>query len=189
MIKNRTPLVVAAIVATTGISPGVLAQPQSTLLGIPFGEKLSLSQCPANTDHAKSPCWIGRPFVYKPTGSRSGSVHLPNPAGRPDWAANATFQIQQDKDGRVQELKVQTFSSHNRLKIAESISRRFGSPIQNQLQRSGASWASWRSADGYVDMQCENECWIDFRTPASQAAREAELAERARLDATRPKAP
>lgn len=177
----------AAALATQCVAADVLAQ--ATLLGVPFGEKLQLVQCPAITDKARVPCWIDKPFLYKPTGSKSGYVHLPNSKDRPEWAAYAMFQILQDKDGRVQELKVNTFGSQGRAQISESISMRFGKPYQDELRRSDISWAAWRSPEGHVDMRCKEECWIEFRTPAAQAALKSELAERAKQNANRPKSP
>ena len=187
MTLRRTLVVFATALATQCVAANVWAQ--AALLGIPFGEQLQLAQCPANTDKAKVPCWIDKPFLYKPTGSKSGYVHLPNSKDRPDWAAHAMFQIIQDKDGRVQELKVQTFSSKNRIQIAESISMRFGKPYEDELRRSDVAWAAWRSPQGHVEMRCKDECWTEFRTPTAQAELESELAERAKQNATRPKAP
>lgn len=189
MNTHHPRFVIAVVLATQIVTLNALAQTPMKLLGIPFGEKLALAQCPANTAKAKSPCWIDRPFLYKPTGSKSGYVHLPNAEERPEWAAHAMFEITQDKDGRVQELKVNTFSSDDRILVSESISKRFGKPFQNELRRSDVSWAYWRSAEGYVEMRCKDECWTEFRTPSAQAAREAELAERTRVNAARPKAP
>jgi len=185
---HRASLIIAAILAPVAV-PNALAQAQSRLLGIPFGDKLALAQCPTNTDKAKAPCCIDRPFLYKPTGSKSGYVHLPNAEERPEWAAHAMFQISLDKNARVQELKVNTLGSQNRFQISESISKRFGKPIQDELRRSDVSWASWRSTEGSVEMRCKDECWIEFRTPTAQAALDAELAERAKVNAARPKAP
>lgn len=182
-------LIIANVLAMSVAVPNALAQPQSSLLGIPFGGKLALSQCPTNTDRAKAPCWIDKPFLYKPTGSKSGYVHLPNSEERPEWAEHAVFQISLDKDARVQELIVNTFSPENRIQIAESISIRFGKPIRDELRRRDVSWASWRSSEAYVEMLCNDECRIEFRTPATQLAREAEMANRAKINAARPKAP
>ena len=189
MTTHHVQLIVATVLGITLVMPQALSQPQSKVLGIPFGEKIALAQCPANTDKAKAPCWIDKPFLYKPTGSKSGYVHLPNAEERPEWAAHGMFEIIQDKDGRVQELKVNTLGSKNKIQIAQSISQRFGKAIQDELRRSDISWASWRSTEGYVEMRCKDECWVEFRTPAAQAAREAELAERAKVNAARPKAP
>jgi hypothetical protein len=99
------------------------------------------------------------------------------------------FQLTLDSAEVVQEIRVNTFSSQGRNEIAESISARFGVPFENQLQRQDISWAEWRSSEGYVAMRCQDECWIDFRIPSAQSARELELAERARMEAARPKAP
>jgi hypothetical protein len=38
-------------------------------------------------------------------------------------------------------------------------------------------------------MRCKGECWIEFRTPSAQAAREAEQRDRELANAKRPKAP
>lgn len=165
------------------------AQSEKRLLGIPFGDTLIMGNCPSNTDNAKAPCWIGSPFIYKPTGAKLGSVHLPNPNGRPAWAAHVMFELMLDRQDKVQELKVRTFNEADRYKIAESISQRFGAPLEDQLRRSDVSWASWRSDEGHVEMRCKGECWIEFRTPSAQSAREAELRDREKLNAQRPKAP
>lgn len=165
------------------------AQSGKLLLGIPFGERLSMKTCPFNTDKAKSPCWIDAPFVYKPTGAKLGSVHLPNPDRRPEWAAHVMFKVTLDRQDRVQEISVQTFTDSDRYKIAESISQRFGTPREDQLRRSDISWASWKSQEGYVEMRCKGECWIEFRTPSAQTERETEQRDRERVSATRPKAP
>lgn len=165
------------------------AQPGTHLLGIPFGERLSMKICPFNTDQVKVPCWINAPFVYKPTGAKLGSVHLPNPDGRPEWAANAMFKLTLDRQDKVQEIRVETFSDSDRSTIGESITQRFGIPLEDELRRSDGSWASWKSQDGYVEMKCKGKCWIDFRTPSAQAAREAEKHERENVNAKRPKTP
>lgn len=164
------------------------AQVFKPLLGIPFGAPLKLTQCPFNTDQAREPCWIGAPTFYKSNGSTSGSVHLPDADRRPEWAAYALFDLTLDRAGKVQELRVHTFRQ-SRKQIADSVSLRFGSPITNELTRIGAGWARWKSSEGTVEMNCSGECWTTFRTPAAQAERDAELAERARKEAARPTAP
>ena len=167
------------------------ANPQTPkeLLGVPFGSPISIARCPTNTAKALRPCWIGRPFIYKPTGSLYGHVYLPNSNQRPAWAANATFELTIGKSGVVQQLRVNTFNLLDRFNIAESISRRFGEPQVDELRHSETSWANWRSPEGYVEMRCQRERWIDFRTPPAQASLEAELASRSKGDAARPKSP
>ena len=57
-----------------GAVAAISAQEVTPLLGVPFGGPMKLTRCPFNTDQAKAPCWIGQPYVHKPTGSTSGSV-------------------------------------------------------------------------------------------------------------------
>jgi hypothetical protein len=161
---------------------------EQSLLGVPFGGKLALAQCPSNTDHAKKPCWVDKPFTAK-DGTRLGSAHLPNPDQRPAWAAHAMFRLQIDKADRVQEIQVKVFNAAERFAIAESISKRFGQPRENALRRLGTSWASWSVEAGRVEISCADECWVEFRTPLAQAARDLEQAGREKVNANRPKAP
>lgn len=181
------------LVATVLIFIGTLApawgQDSNLLLGVPFGGRLQLSRCPPNAESSARPCWIDRPFLYKPTGANSGYVHLPGSDARPKWAAHAMFQLTLDKTGTVQEVKVNTFDAKERHQIADSISRRFGTPIENNLFREDISWASWRSAEGSVALRCQRECWVEFRTPAAQEALGAELTARAKKDVARPSTP
>jgi hypothetical protein len=171
------------------LSCGVNAQPVKTLLGVPFGGVMKMKICPPNTDKSKDACWLSKPFVYAPTGAKLGSVHLPNPNSRPEWAAHVMFEVALDRQDRVQEITVHTFNDLDRYKIAESISQRFGAPHVDQLRRNEVSWASWKSEEGYVEMRCKDECWIEFRSPSAQAARDVEKREREKVKAERPKAP
>lgn len=181
----RTGAVAAAVLASAAAS----AQEAKPLLGVPFGASFKLTtRCPFNSDQSKVPCWIGEPFFYKPTGSTTGSVHLPGPDQRPVWAGHAMFKVTLDKAKRVQELQVRTFWQ-NRKEIADSISLRFGAPYQNELKRADVGWAHWKSPEGTAAMNCSEDCWVTFRTTAAQAEYDAEMAERAKKDAARPKAP
>lgn len=185
----RFSLSVASVLLAVGIPALASAQSSKLLLGIPFGGKLQLSQCPVNTDKATRPCWIDRPFFYKPTGSSSGHVFLPDSDGRPKWAAHAMFKLTLDRAGLVQEIRVNTLDAQMRHQSSESISSRFGPPMESNLLREDASWASWRTAEGSVALRCQRECLVEFRTPLAQSALDAELAARAKRDAARPTAP
>jgi len=171
----------------TLFSPMAIAMGE-TVLGVPFGEKLSVAQCPVNTDDAESPCWVGKPFIAK-DGTRTGYVHLPFPDRRPAWAAYGLFQLHIDKADRVQEVKANIFKASARLQIAESISARFGTPKEIQLNKPDAGWASWKTDSAYIEMRCTSECWVEFRTPSAQARHELELAQRAKIDRARPVSP
>ncbi len=107
----RYQLLIASAMLALGIATPASGQNTNELLGIPFGGKLQLSQCPFNTDKVTRPCWIDRTTVFKPTGSRSGYAFLPNSESRPKWAANAMFQLTLDHKGIVQEIKVNTFDA------------------------------------------------------------------------------
>ena len=99
------------------------------------------------------------------------------------------FHVTLDKSGVVQEIKVSTFDARERHEIVESVSARFGMPFESEMRRDDVAWAYWRSSEGHVTMRCKGECWVEFRTPSAQAALDAELAARAKKDASRPKAP
>ncbi|WP_139826197.1 MULTISPECIES: hypothetical protein [Derxia] len=178
-----------AAIALAGIANTAEAQAGKQILGIPFGEPLRMQKCPSNTEAAKAPCWIDKPFIYKPTGGKLGSVHIPKPESRPEWAAHAWFELSLDRQDKVQQIKVEIFGPADRQQIASSISQRFGRPTENQLDRSDVSWVSWSTAEGRVEMRCQEKCWIEFRTPSEQLAREAEKRERERVNENRPKAP
>ena len=160
------------------------------LLGLPFGDKLELRACPANSDKAKAPCWIDKPFFYKPTGAKLGYIHVPNPDSRPSWAAYAMFQITLDGDSKVQELRVEPVSREAHDEILSSVSIRFGAPKQSDRFDNGLSSASWRSSEGTANMYCSpGKCFVEFRTPKAQAEREAGMAAQRLKNAARPKAP
>jgi hypothetical protein len=167
----------------------VHAQPSNRLLGIPFGEKLRLTQCPSDTQKATKPCWIEKPFYDKPTGAKLGYAFLPNPDSRPKWAAYAMFSLTLDKANVVQEIKVNTFDPAERFEIAQSISSRFGKSDDDRLKSSDVKVAYWSTKEGTAQIRCSKECWVEFRTPTAQAERNAEYAARQKADAVRPKAP
>lgn len=181
-----------AVSGAIALGPTGWAATQSvepSLLGIPFGGELRLSPCPKNTDHAKAPCWIDKPFVHAASGAKLGYAFLPNPGGRPEWAAHAMFHLQLDRHNRVSVIKVETFHADNRLEIAESISRRFGKPARDELWRTDVAWANWRSPQGYAELRCTRECVAEFRTAAAQQAYDEENSARERRNAERPVAP
>jgi hypothetical protein len=158
------------------------------LFGIPWGEPISLRACPRLFLQSDRPCWLGEPFVAG-SGSKLGHVWLPDASVRPAWAEHATFKLTVDKLNRVQEIQVKTVTDLGRFEVAESISARFGMPARNNLSAFDIRSASWRSAEGTVEMLCKDSCWITFRTLAKQAALDAELAERRRRTEEKPKAP
>lgn len=175
-----TSTVIATIVLFYGQAASAV-----TVLGLPLGEKISppVRLCPANTDNAKNICWVGWPYLSK-DGSRLGTVHLPNPDTRPEWAAYAMFKAYVGQDGVLLELEVSTFGAKDKNEIASSISSRFGLPIESTLSRSDVSWAKWVNKDIYINMACTLEkCWVEFKSPRAQAERDKQAADaRARTE-------
>lgn len=165
------------------------AEASNRLLGIPFGDKLQLTRCPADTRNVKRPCWIDKPFFHKALGTTSGYVRFPDSDSRPRWAAHGMFTLVLDKEGTVQEIKVNTYVPSERFEIAQSISSRFGKPVTDRLRSSDAAAAYWHTHEGTAQLRCNNECWVEFRTPEAQAARDAKLAVQQNSDAARPVAP
>lgn len=160
-----------------------------TVFGLPLGGKLKAQphSCPTNTDKAKEICWIDKPFVAS-NGDRLGSVYLPNPDGRPAWAAHAIFSAKIAKDGVLEELKVRPFSVKEKHVIAQSLSSRFGLPNETTLPRNDTASATWTRGDIFIYMLCDQSefCVVEFRSPKAQAEREREAAARRQKDSARP---
>ena len=163
-----------------------------TVFGLPLGGKLKAQphSCPTNTDKAKDICWIDKPFVAA-NGDRLGSVHLPNPDGRPAWAAYAAFSAQIAKNGVLEELKMRTFSAKEKHVIAQSLSSRFGLPNETTLPRNDTASATWARSEIFIYMLCDRSefCIVEFRSPKAQAEREREAAARRQKDSARPTSP
>jgi hypothetical protein len=151
------------------------AETANRLLGIPFGDKLQLGRCGADTRNAKKPCWIDKPFFHKTAGTTSGYVFFPDADARPKWAARAMFSLVLDKVGTVQEIKVNTYAPAERFEIAQSISRRLGKPITDRLSSADSMAAYCRTNEGTAQIRCHNECWVEFRTLEAQAVQDARV--------------
>ena len=159
-----------------------------TVLGLPLGGKApAIRACPPNTDNAKTVCWVGAPFKSKH--GQMGSVHLPNPDGRPAWAAHASFEVSVDRAGQLERIRVSTVVAGNRSEIADSISSRWGQPNQSNLAQPGPASATWNKSDLTILMVCSGKCSVEFRSAAEQASREQEAEARKRVDADRPASP
>lgn len=186
--SRRLVILLQAILAVLLSIPSV-GHSQAQLLGIPFGTPVDIKQCPTRTERARSMCWLDTPFLHKPSGTRIGHVHLPNPDQRPLWAAYGLFRIHQDAQGRVTTLRLTDINIEKKFEVSHSISQRFGNPTENHLSRAGASWASWQSREGHVRLECLESCTTEFLTPAAHAELQDEQRKRRELDAARPKAP
>lgn len=56
---------------------------------------------------------------------------------------------------------------------------------RNELSSRHIDDALWKSPGGTAEMLCSDKCWLDFRTPKTQAERDLEPTERANKDASR----
>ncbi|MEG0936555.1 MAG: hypothetical protein RSE32_08035 [Comamonas sp.] len=171
------------------------AAPVTKVFGLPIGGKLSqqLKVCPSSAlgsgATAKAMCWVDKPFKDK-DGTAIGEVVLPNPDGRPEWAAYASFKAGIGKDGTLKWLNLTDINSSRKSEIANSISQRFGLPLETTLAQSAASSAKWLSQGVGIQQMCSDRlCEVRF---TSQAERDAQsLAQDAiyRTNSARPATP
>jgi hypothetical protein len=154
------------------------AHAQTRLLGIPFGQKVSIAPCPADPDEAQEPCWLEQPELDRKTGVRTGKVHLSGYVRKPVWALWSTVHVEQDRKGRVQRIVAATDRPREGSEILRSVSRSFGPPLEESRHIGIVQRAVWRSPTAYAEMRCSEGCAIEFLTPAAQAAREAREAQR-----------
>lgn len=169
---------------------GVFAAGGVPVLGVTVGGDvaLKLAACPSDPDKSKVVCWVDKPFKAS-TGDMLGSVHLPNPDARPEWATYAMFNATLGKTGELKVLGVETIDDKARLTIRDSISTRFGPPSQTTLQATGPGSTTWARNDIYITMLCSTKCVVSFRSPAAQAEREKQMAEHAKKNAAKPVSP
>jgi hypothetical protein len=148
-----------------------------------------LKACPFNSDTAKEICWIGKPLVM-PDGRRYGSAHLPKPDSRPAWAANVMFHLTLAKDGTLIELNAESLDDKDKNAIAQSLTTRFGLPIETTLNGPG-TWpkARWAGDGIFVQLDCLVRCQTAFQTATAKAGHEKYREELKRKEAARPKAP
>ena len=170
-------------------SPSLAQTGNAKLLGIPFGARISISACPVDTWNVTRPCWIREPHISSVNGSLVGLAHIPDPNSRPAWAAYADFALSVDRSGVVDIITVSVSPRISRQEIIDSISLRFGKPLDHQRVDSNSPLVNWRSAEGAVNMVCHRDCQVSFMTPAAKDAFEAKVAEMLRKEANRPKAP
>lgn len=176
-------IVFVLFAAVTSLATTVWAQPVSAkVLGIPFGSKISISDCSAQRPITRV-CWSGAVFPGYPPSSKMGNVTIPNTETLPLWAVHGQFSLAVDKSGVVDAIfvRIKDVSAHD--EIFNSISLRFGKPSPTSIG------TSWRSDDGLVSLVCGDECMASFFTHSSVAKTKSYDESRKRAEAARPKAP
>lgn len=159
------------------------------VFGVPIGGALKTipKLCPFDTDKAKTPCWVDRPYQHR-DGSQAGALHLPNAENRPKWAAYATFEVQITRQGVVDKLSAKVHSTRNLTEIQESIVGRFG-PSTTSTNSPKVISQTWARPDVHVKLLCSpgDFCAVELSSLAYRARYEREMEQRRATDAARPK--
>lgn len=168
---------------------------ETTVFGIPVGGKLSqqVKVCHASAlgsgAAAKAMCWVEKPFLDK-DGTAIGDVVLPNPDGRPEWAAYASFKAGIGKDRTLKWLSLTDINSSRKSEIANSISQRFGLPLETTLAQSDGPAARWLHQGVSIHQMCSNrQCEVRFTSQAERDAQRAAQDAVYRTKAARPATP
>ena len=159
-----------------------------TILGQPLGGTLKVTgNCPNPGSPPRVACWVSKPYVSK-DGARLGYVDLPAPDSRPDWAAYAMFKVWLSKSSQLERLQVETVGKDSADSITSSINSRFGLPTAITRLPEGIYAADWMQRDVVIKQLCSRTtgCKVEFITPESWAAQQAEVEAR---KAKRPVAP
>lgn len=177
--------------ATKGPAPkGVL------VFGLPIGGVLKPGPKVCTTAEitsitGRSMCWLVKPTTNK-DGSKLGILHMPDPDSRPEWAASAQFNAIVSKAGTLDWLNVVVKDGANKHQIADSISKRFGYPVQAPLPQNFI-YATWHKEGLQIDQVCDyRQCTVKFGpepTAEEKAKADAAYEEAARRRANRPISP
>ena len=185
----------AAIACMGSCTISFAADAGVSILGLPLGGQLepapkvcTIEEITSNTN--KVPCWVSKPYLYKKEGSKLGSLHMPSPERLPEWVGYSALKAHVSKHGVLEELAVESLDGNLKHVIANSISKRFGLPVETTLPRREWAEATWRSEGIEVFQRCTvKSCEVRFSSPAAIKRRTNEQAEAKRIDAERPAAP
>lgn len=185
---------IALLACLLSISLASMAAEPITIFGLPLGGKLKTMPkvCPFSKigDHNyRVLCWVDSPFIYKPTGSRLGTLQLPNEDELPKWAAYASFEATVSKEGNLDILKVKSSNGKSFGDIENSIHARFGPATK--ISKTAYSSATWDRPEIWIDVLCDNKelCMVEFKSPIAKADYDKEMAERAKKEARRAVSP
>lgn len=158
------------------------------ILGVSIGGQVgSIRTCPPDTSKSRVLCWVDTPYKHR-DGGRSGMIHLPNPDGRPKWAAYAIFEAEVSRKGDLERLNVRTHDAESLADIQGAITGRFGQPTTPPLRTARFYSAVWILKEISIRMRCVlgEYCTVDVASPAWWADYQAELEDRKKKDAARP---
>lgn len=156
------------IILSFFFSVAALASDQMRVFGIPLGATpdYPIKICDPYLKEDKFLCWFERPSYQK---NKIFGLLVPT-QNRPPWAAYNSFEVQLNEKGHI----VSTTSSSNSKdfdlkEIKESIAKRFGEPMVNNLEFSKTRvWrsAQWRLPEIFIFIEAtENYYKVIFSTP------------------------
>ena len=162
-----------------------------TVLGLPLGGKItpSVKNCTSAAPKRNAPiCWIVSNKDYEEF--TFGSLHIPESAALPAWAASATFEANVDRTGVLIMFTVESGERYEPRTIVDSISARFGSPAFSGPVGLFKAHARWERPEIEISMLCEaKRCFTHFRSGAEAAEGRRRGEEAVKREAARPLTP
>lgn len=183
----------AVLYASVQFATIAFAEPV-TVLGLPLGGKPqpSVGQCkglPGRKYTEQGLCWVYSRSDGK--GGASGMLNVPNPDGRPKWAAYAEFKANVDKSGILTDFTVVARDASLADEIIDSIATRFGKPTASNSQPPTKWYAAWDKTEVAISVLCNvaDGCYVRFASAAVAAADRERIKARMKVDAARPISP
>ena len=144
--------------------------------------------CPLSSagKSVKDVCWLGElPKNY--SGQRAGTILVPKES-LPVWAEFSSFELW--LQGEVLQRVKLTVQAQDQIRVINSISERFGKPIDVSLSGYSARWVTWERPEISINYACGGDsCSLYFISAEMRTRQAREQAARNRQDATRPRTP
>ncbi len=148
-----------------------------------------MQSCENAQPKKKTPiCWIESNKDYE--GNRFGSLHLPESATLPAWAAYATFEANVDRNGMLTMFTVESHQDYEPATIIDWISARFGAPIFFGPVGLFKAHVRWERPQIEISVLCEaTRCFTHFRSGAEAAEGRRRAEDALKREAARPHTP
>lgn len=164
-----------------------------TVFGLPLGGKVpQFKECTVDEIVArknKAHCWVGKPFTGK-DGGRLGNLKMADSDVLPEWAASAKFKAQISRQAHLELLTLEGVDGQLKHTIANSLSKRFGLPVQTTLPQTDWAEAKWIGEGIEVFQRCTvKSCEVRFLSPAAVRQMVDTEAETKRVNSARPATP
>lgn len=164
-----------------------------TIFGLPLGGKVpQFKECTVDEIVArknKAHCWVGKPFTDK-DGGRLGNLKMADSDVLPEWAVSAEFKAHISRQAHLELLTLEGVDGQLKHTIANSLSKRFGLPVQTTLPQTDWAEAKWIGEGIEVFQRCTvKSCEVRFLSPAASKKMAAASAEAKRINSARPDTP